>query len=121
MVLVGVPFIVFRASRGPAVLEGTGLANERRMSTYTRSQRVDPQTPAEPRAVGGWTLARLGVAAGAPSVAFALTNDTIGAELGAPLVIAGLWAWTTVAYILGGMFAWWRRPGSRIGPLMIIS
>ena len=68
-----------------------------------------------------WTLALVGIAAGVSSVAFALTNDTIGAELGAPLVIAALWAWTTVAYILCGMFAWWRRPASRIGPLMIVS
>jgi signal transduction histidine kinase len=68
-----------------------------------------------------WTLALLGVSAGVSSVVFAVTNDTIGAELGAPLVIAVLWAWTTVAYVLCGMFAWWRRPASRIGPLMIVS
>jgi signal transduction histidine kinase len=68
-----------------------------------------------------WTLALLGVAAGVSSVAFAVANETIGAELGTPLVIAALWAWTTVAYILCGMFAWWRRPASRIGPLMIVS
>jgi signal transduction histidine kinase len=91
------------------------------MSTYTLAPPVDPQLPAGPRAVVLWTLALLGVAAGVSSVAFAVANDTIGAELGTPLVIAALWAWTTVAYILCGMFAWWRRPASRIGPLMIVS
>ena len=91
------------------------------MSTYTLVPGVDPQVPAGPKAVVLWTLALLGVAAGVSSVVFAVTNDTIGAELGAPLVIAVLWAWTTVAYILCGMFAWWRRPASRIGPLMIVS
>ena len=91
------------------------------MSTYTLVPGADPQVPAGPKAVVLWTLALLGVAAGVSSVVFAVTNDTIGAELGAPLVIAVLWAWTTVAYILCGMFAWWRRPASRIGPLMIAS
>src|SRR3954462_1015276 len=121
MVLMGVPFIVFRASCGAVVLKGTGLTRERRMSTYALAPPVDPQIPAGPRALVLWTLALLGVAAGISSVAFAVANDTIGAELGAPLVIAALWAWTTVAYILCGMFAWWRRPASRIGPLMIVS
>ena len=79
MVLTGVPFIVFRASRGAVVLEGTGLARERPMSTYTLAPPVDPQVPAGPRAVVLWTLALLGVAAGVSSVAFAVTNDTIGA------------------------------------------
>ena len=82
---------------------------------------VGPKVLPGPRAAVLWTLALVGIAAGISSVAFALTNDTIGAELGAPLVIAALWAWTTVAYILCGMFAWWRRPASRIGPLMIVS
>ena len=91
------------------------------MSTYTLAPGVGPKVPTGPRAAVLWTLALVGIAAGVSSVAFALTNDTIGAELGAPLVIAALWAWTTVAYILCGMFAWWRRPASRIGPLMIVS
>src|SRR4051812_35301755 len=91
------------------------------MSTYTLVSGAGPQVPAGPKAVVLWALALLGVAAGVSSVVFAVTNDTIGEELGAPLVIAALWAWTTVAYILCGMFAWWRRPASRIGPLMIVS
>src|SRR5215510_9786274 len=64
-------------------------------------------------------LAAVGVAAGASSIAFALSNDSIGAEVGEPLVIASVFTWTTVAYILCGLLAWWRRPRSRFGPLMV--
>src|SRR5438874_2125305 len=66
-----------------------------------------------------WAIALAGCAAGAASLIFALRNDAIGSELGEPLVIASLWSWTTLAYILGGLFAWSRRPESRFGPLMI--
>jgi signal transduction histidine kinase len=92
------------------------------MSSFAVAAEVPtPATVRSPRRSVLWTLALLGVAAGVSSVAFAVTNDTIGAEIGAPLVLAALWAWTTVAYILCGMLAWWRRPASRIGPLMIVS
>lgn len=43
----------------------------------------------------------------------------MGAALGEPLVIALLAKWLTVSYILCGLFAWWRRPDSRFGPLMV--
>src|SRR4249920_2989688 len=68
-----------------------------------------------------WAIALAGCAAGTSSFVFALTNSAIGADLGEPLVIATLWIWTTLAYILGGLLAWWRRPGSRFGPLMIVT
>lgn len=64
-------------------------------------------------------LAIGGLVAGASSLDFALANDGIGEELGEPLVIASIWSWTIVAYFLGGVFAWWRRPASRFGPLMV--
>jgi signal transduction histidine kinase len=38
-----------------------------------------------------------------------------------PYVHAGLVAWITVAYILCGLIAWWRRPESRFGPLMVLA
>ena len=40
-------------------------------------------------------------------------------ELGEPLVIAILIDWITLSYVLCGLVAWWRRPESRFGPLMI--
>jgi signal transduction histidine kinase len=66
-----------------------------------------------------WAIAFAGCVAGALSLVFALTDDAIGSELGEPLVIASIWSWTTLAYILGGLVAWSRRPDSRFGPLMI--
>jgi len=60
-----------------------------------------------------------GVVAGASALDFALRNSGIGKELGEPLVIASIWSWTIVAYFLGGVLAWWRRPASRFGPLMV--
>ncbi len=68
-----------------------------------------------------WAIALAGCAAGVASFVFALTNDGIGSELGEPLVIATLWNWMTLAYVLGGLLAWWRRPASRFGPLMIVT
>jgi signal transduction histidine kinase len=66
-----------------------------------------------------WAIGLVGCAGGASSIAFALTNDAIGAELGEPLVIASLFCWTTLAYLLGGLLAWAQRPESRFGPLMV--
>ena len=43
----------------------------------------------------------------------------VGAELGEPLVVATLANWLTVSYVLCGLFAWWRRPDSRFGVLMV--
>ncbi|HEX3329067.1 MAG TPA: hypothetical protein VHS27_04035 [Gaiellales bacterium] len=60
-----------------------------------------------------------GVVAGASALDFALRNSGIGEELGEPLVIASIWSWTIVGYFLGGVLAWWRRPASRFGPLMV--
>jgi signal transduction histidine kinase len=30
-------------------------------------------------------------------------------------------AWIVVPYVLGGVIAWWRRPASRFGPLMLLT
>ncbi len=66
-----------------------------------------------------WAVALAGWAAAASSLAFALTNEAIGGELGEPLVIAILGDWVTLSYVLCGLLAWWHRPVSRFGPLMI--
>jgi len=68
-----------------------------------------------------WFLALAGWAAAAAALAFALTNEAIGAELGEPLVIALLSDWMTLSFVLCGLVAWWRRPESRFGPLMIVA
>ena len=89
------------------------------MATYVAAPAADPEIAHAPSPSALWAIALLGFAAGASSLVFALTNDTIGGELGEPLVIASLWSWTTLAYVLCGALAWWRRPRSRFGPLMI--
>ena len=43
----------------------------------------------------------------------------VAPELGEPLVIALLSNWLTLSYVLCGLYAWWRRPESRFGALMV--
>jgi signal transduction histidine kinase len=62
-----------------------------------------------------WSLALAGLAAGGATVALALTND----QLPEPGVRAALLDWIVLPYILAGLVAWWRRPESRFGPLMV--
>jgi signal transduction histidine kinase len=62
-----------------------------------------------------WALAIAGCVAAAASVALALTSDHVPE----PVLQAALLDWVTLPYILGGLIAWWRRPDSRFGPLMI--
>ena len=72
-----------------------------------------------PKPVVIWAVALAGGAAAASSVTFALTNPAIGADVGEPLVLAVLSVWITLSYVLCGLLAWWHRPTSRFGPLMV--
>ena len=87
---------------------GTAFAQE----TYVEGSRL--QKPA-----AFLFIALVGAAAGACSIVLALANDAIGSDVGEPLVIAVLSVWVTMSYVLCGLLAWWRRPESRFGPLMI--
>jgi signal transduction histidine kinase len=49
------------------------------------------------------------------SIALALASD----HLPHPGVRAGVLVWVVLAYVLAGLVAWWRRPESRFGPLMV--
>ena len=64
-------------------------------------------------------IATAGVVAAATSCALALSSEGWDPELGEPLVLSMLAVWVTLSYVLGGLFAWRRRPDSRFGPLMI--
>ena len=68
-----------------------------------------------PRPLTLWALALAGCAAAATSVALALTSDHVNE----PGLQAALMDWITVPFIFSGLIAWWRRPASRIGPLMV--
>jgi signal transduction histidine kinase len=56
-----------------------------------------------------------GVGAAATAILLALTSDHIRE----PGVHAALQAWALLGFIVAGVVAWWRRPESRFGPLMI--
>jgi len=66
-----------------------------------------------------WVLATAGIAAAAISCSLALSSEGWDPELGEPLVLSMLAVWVTLSYVLGGLFAWRRRPDSAFGPLMI--
>ena len=53
--------------------------------------------------------------AAAITVAVDVTSD----QLSQPVVHAILLGWIMLPYIFGGVVAWWRRPDSRFGPLMV--
>jgi signal transduction histidine kinase len=62
-----------------------------------------------------WAIALAGAVAVAMSVALALTSDHL-TERG---VHATLLNWITFGYVFAGLIAWWRRPTSHFGLLMI--
>jgi glucan phosphoethanolaminetransferase (alkaline phosphatase superfamily) len=70
-----------------------------------------------PRPSTLWAIAAAGCAAIAISVAFALSSD----HLSEPGVHAALLNWITLTYVFAGLVAWWRRPESRFGLLMVVA
>ena len=82
------------------------------MAVAGLAQGMDRSAPA-PLALG--LIAIAGCTAVAVSVAFALSSD----HLTTPGVHAALMNWITFTYVSAGLVAWWRRPESRFGPLML--
>jgi hypothetical protein len=76
---------------------------------------ADPARSPSPSAV--WGIALAGCAATAVATALALTSDHVDE----PGVQATLVGWIGLGYVVSGAIAWWRRPDSRFGPLMIAS
>src|SRR5688572_25618148 len=89
------------------------------MVSSALAHRADVRRLNVPKSVVILFVALAGGAAAGCSMALALTNDAIGSDVGEPLVIALLSVWVTLSYILCGLLAWWHRPASRFGPLMI--
>jgi hypothetical protein len=58
-------------------------------------------------------------AAGAVAVVAAYRLTLLAGDERSPRVHAALVAWITLAYVACGLIAWWRRPGSAFGVLMI--
>ena len=62
-----------------------------------------------------WAIGVVGFAAAASTVALALVSE--GSP--EPVARAVTVVWIVLSYILAGLIAWWRRPESRFGPLMV--
>jgi signal transduction histidine kinase len=64
-----------------------------------------------------WGIALAGCLAAGVSMWLALNSDHV-AE---PGLQAALLDWITLPYVLAGVVAWYRRPDSRFGPLMVVA
>jgi signal transduction histidine kinase len=62
-----------------------------------------------------WGIALAACAATAVATALALTSDHVSE----PGIQALLVDWIVFGYVISGVIAWWRRPDSRFGPLMV--
>jgi signal transduction histidine kinase len=82
-----------------------------------RRAHVNGDVVRAPKPLVLWSLALAGCAAAACSFALALASDHVNE----PGLQAALMDWITLPYILAGVIAWWRRPDSRFGPLMVIA
>jgi signal transduction histidine kinase len=92
--------------------------------------RLDVLKPAGPR-VGGkdrrmsdsarrsWKLWAIAVA-GIGVLSGVLILTLASAQLDQPALGAFLTGWIVLPYVLSGVLAWWRRPFSRLGPLMLL-
>jgi signal transduction histidine kinase len=86
------------------------------MASFALAPRVEKgliRAPPKPLVLFVFALA--GCAAAGFSVVSALTSDHVRE----PVAQAALVVWVILAYVLAGVTAWWRRPESRLGPLMI--
>jgi signal transduction histidine kinase len=70
-------------------------------------------------AMPGLPVVCLVALAGATAAIVSVMAVLTGGRASAPGVQAALMAWITLAYVFSGLVAWWRRPGNRLGPLMI--
>jgi signal transduction histidine kinase len=67
-----------------------------------------------------WAVAAIGAAAlcaATGSVFLAHSSDHVSQ----PWLHAALFVWISLSYVLCGLVAWRRRPGSRLGPLMVVA
>ena len=62
-----------------------------------------------------WTIALAALAAATVTFVLAYSSEFITD----PLLDAALLDWTLLPYVVAGSIAWWRRPESRLGPLMV--
>jgi signal transduction histidine kinase len=76
---------------------------------------IDDRAAQAPKQLVLWVIGLAGVVAAATTAALGLTNDEVD-HVGIRVFLND---WITVNYIVAGLIAWWRRPDSRFGPLMV--
>jgi signal transduction histidine kinase len=69
-----------------------------------------------PRSWKLWAIAVAGIGVLTGVLILALAS----AQLDQPALRVFLIGWIVVPYVLSGLLAWWRRPSSRLGPLMLL-
>jgi signal transduction histidine kinase len=85
------------------------------VGTASLVQRPDQRGAGAPPTARLLVLAIGGIAAACGTFLLALTSDHVNE----PGLQAALMVWITLAYVLAGLIAWRRSPGSRLGPLMV--
>jgi hypothetical protein len=82
------------------------------MATSAVAYEPIPAAAHAPSPLVLWSIALAGLALAAVELALAIPRD--GSDIEIALLL-----WITVPYIAAGLIAWWRRPDSRLGKLMI--
>jgi signal transduction histidine kinase len=79
---------------------------------------VETEAARAPSRAALLAIAVAGVLASVVTVVLRLGSDHGGSE---PGLHAALLAWITISFVFSGLVAWWRRPESRLGPLMMLA
>ena len=87
------------------------------MAVARLAREANADSPRPPRRSVLWGIALAGIAAGGVTMWLALNSDHV-AE---PGLQAALMDWITLPYVFAGLIAWYRRPDSRFGPLMVVA
>ena len=85
------------------------------MTAPALAQGVGEGGTTAPASIVRWLIVAVACAAALASFRLAFASD----ELSERGLQAALLNWITLPYILAGVIAWWRRPDSRFGPLMV--
>ena len=91
------------------------MADSLPATASTPAAEVLPTGATAPRSWLLWAVAVAAVAVVTGTMVLALASET----LAQPVLRAFLVGWIVVPYVLSGVLAWWRRPESRLGPLMV--
>jgi signal transduction histidine kinase len=93
---------------GASLQIGAGLATTAAVAPLGR-----PNVGLRPNLLALGAIAVVGCALPIRTAVIASTTDDVD------LVQVALLDWITIPFVLAGLVAWWRRPDSRLGPLMI--